>query len=96
MNEVYETLGDDGVNMSDDDLADLIRECNYKTDLTIDKILARNGAQPDGKNFQLQILINILYHYNNDMNTNMTITFNLTFEFFANFFAFQFAAIWRG
>ncbi len=48
MNEVYETLGDDGVNMNDDDLADLIRECNYKTDLTIDKILARNGAQPDG------------------------------------------------
>lgn len=61
MNEVYETLGDDGVNMSDDDLADLIRECNYKTELTIDKILARNGAQPDCKIIRLQTHINILF-----------------------------------
>jgi hypothetical protein len=48
MNQVYNTVGEEGVKMSDDQLADLIRECNYKVDLTIDKVLARSTAQPDG------------------------------------------------
>lgn len=78
MNEVYETLGDDGVNMDDDSLADLIRECNYKTELTIDKLLARNGAQPDGKNSRLQMRIKYTAFTLTIIGNNTPNRFNLT------------------